>query len=435
MATFRLLIAIAMQRKAEVHMLDVETAYLYGFIDKEIYMEIPDCHKDYAPGKCAKLVKAIYGLKQAGRLWYQHLTDYLLKLGFTQSFGDQCLFYKHCTKGENGFDDLCILSLYVDDIIVIATKSMQWIKDKLASQFKIRDLGLLKKYLGIVFEWSNDRQHLFMQQTVYAQKVLERFSMNNCRGISTPVEMGQQSLPARRADEPVLNEETPYRSAVGALFYLLITRPELSFALSIVSRHSHDPCERHWQAVKRILRYLKGTVDYGLHYRSAPSTILGTHTDASHNQDEGRGQGGYLARLGPNAISWWSGRFTLAGLSPQENEIMAMSEGHREMQSLSHICKDIGFELTLPLRIYTDSEGGIAALRSGQRTKRNKHMDPRFFSMRNDYESQHLEFYHVRTHLQDADVLTKALGHNEHTTFRTNFGVVARNSIDTDGWI
>ena len=435
MSTFRLLLAIAMQRGAKVHMLDVETAYLYGYVDKEIYMEIPDCHKDYKPGKCAKLIKAIYGLKQAGRLWYQRLADFLLKLGFTQSDGDQCLFFKRFESKKDGFDDLCILSLYVDDIVIIANESMDWIKKQLASEFKIRDLGQLKKYLGIVFDWSVDGKHLFMHQTVYAKQVLKRFGMETCRPCPTPIEKGQLCAASRRPDEPPLDESTPYRSAVGALFYLLITRPELAYALSIVSRHCHDPCERHWAAVKRILRYVAGTTELGVHFVNTVSNVLSTNTDSSHNQDEGRGQGGYVARLGPNPISWWSGRFTLVGLSPQENEIMGMSEGFREVKSLHYICEDLGFSIALPFIIRTDSMGGIQAMQNGKRTKRNKHMDPRFFSMRRELEAKLLEFIHTRTQYMDSDVFTKALGIPEFRNFRTCLGVVLRSSIETSGWV
>ena len=438
MATFRLLLAIGMMRGAEVHMLDVETAYLYGYVDKEIYMEIPDCHKDYKPGKCAKLVKAIYGLKQAGRLWYQRLTDYLLKLGFTQSDGDQCLFYKHCTTEVEGFDDYCIVSLYVDDIVLIGNESLPWIKAQLSKEFKIRDLGLLKKYLGIVFDWSKDRRHVFMHQSLYANKVLTQFAMHASKSVATPLAKEtpeQDPIPSRQPDEPALSENVPYRSVVGSLFYLLITRPDLAYALSVVSRHCHDPCQRHWQAVKRILRYVKGTLDFGIHYDSVLSKSMGVNTDASHNQDEGRGQGGYLSRLGNNPISWWSGRFTLVGLSPQENEVMAIHEGFRETMSLNHICNDLGFKLDLPILIKTDSEGGIYALRNGKRTKRNKHMDPRFFSLRRELEEGLIDFVHVPSREQDADVMTKAHGISEFSRFRDRIGVVKRSSLGISDWV
>jgi hypothetical protein len=328
--------------------------------------------------------------------------------------------------------------LYVDDIVLIGNKSLPWIKTELSKEFKIRDLGLLKKYLGIVFDWSKDRRHVFMHQSIYANKVLTQFAMHASKSVATPLAKdvpAQDPIPSRQPDEPALDENVPYRSVVGSLFYLLITRPDLAYSLSVISRHCHDPCQRHWQAVKRILRYVKGTADYGIHYDSIMSKSMSVYTDASHNQDEGRGQGGYLTRLGHNPISWWSGRFTLTGLSPQENEIMAIHEGYREVMSLKHICSDLDFKLELPILIKTDSEGGIFALRNGKRTKRNKHMDPRFFSLRRELDQELIDFLHVPTLEQDADMMTKIHGISEFSRFRERMGVVQRSSINVTEWV
>jgi histone deacetylase 1/2 len=219
------------------------------------------------------LDKALYGLKQAPRAWYAHLCTKLVKLGFLLSKVDTSLFYYN----KRGY--IIFVLVYVDDIIVAscsqaATEAL--LKD-LQSEFALKDLGDLHYFLGI--EVKRTRDGLLMSQQKYASDILMRAGMLNCQPIDTPMATSEK-LSLTDGDPLGAEDSTKYRSMVGALQYLTLTRPDICFAVNKVCQFLHAPTTVHWSSVKRILRYIQGSLTTGLQIQRSSSMVVSAFSDA-----------------------------------------------------------------------------------------------------------------------------------------------------------
>ena len=257
----RSIIALAAMNDLKLHQMDITTAFLHGDLEEEVYMKQPEGF--VAQGQenlVCRLKKSIYRLKQSPRCWNQALDAQLKAMGFKQSFSDPCIYISTT-------DSLLILAVYVGDI-VLAGKSEQTIanvKTKLGERFRVKDMGEFHYFLGVNVKQNLETGKIWIGQSFYAQTVLKKFGLENCKPAATPVATGTKLLKATEDSEFV--DATLYQSAVGMLLYLSgWTRPDITFAVSNVARFCSKPTKEHWVAVKRILRYLKGTIDYGLTY-------------------------------------------------------------------------------------------------------------------------------------------------------------------------
>ena len=271
-ATIRVVLSIAASRSWPIHQLDVKNAFLHGNLEETVYCQQPSGFVDpSAPTAVCLLQKPLYGLKQAPRAWYQRFATYIRQLGFTSSASDTSLFiYK---DGDN----VAYLLLYVDDILLTAssTSLLQHITARLHSEFAMTDLGDLHFFLGISVTRSSNG--LFLSQRQYAVDLLRRAGMSECHPTATPVD-ARCKLSA--TDGAPVSDPTEYRSLAGALQYLTLTRPEIAYAVQQVCLFMHDPREPHLALVKRILRYIKGTLHIGLHIGTAPVDSLTAYSDA-----------------------------------------------------------------------------------------------------------------------------------------------------------
>ena len=253
-SSIRALLAFAVQHNMLIHQMDVVTAFLNGNLNEEIYMHQPD---GYAiPGKehyVCKLNKSLYGLKQSPRCWNQ---DYMKEIGFKQSAADPCVFIR--TE-----DTMTITAVYVDDLILIAEnpKEMQEVKQALAERFKMKDMGKLHYSLGISIV--QDEGGIWLHQKQYILNMIEKFGLTEAKTVSTPANPDTKLV----RDDGISKEVDPvrYQSMVGSLLYAaMATRPDIAQSVGAVSKFNSNPSEAHLTAVKRILRYLKGTVDLAL---------------------------------------------------------------------------------------------------------------------------------------------------------------------------
>lgn len=317
-----------------------------------------------------KLKKALYGLRQAPRAWYAKLNKCLESLGFTKCPYEHAVY----TRREN--DEVLIIGVYVDDLLITgsSTSLIKQFKEQMNNNFEMSDLGKLSHYLGIEVKQMNDCIEL--KQTSYAKKVLERSGMADCKPTKYPMEPTEQihkDEKGRRVDS------TEYKSIVGGLRYLIHTRPDLSFAVGIVSRYMERPTVMHWNAVKRILRYLKGTVNYGLVYSrgSNNNMVLSGYSDndVAGQVDDRKSTRGMAFYLDESLITWVSQKQRCVALSSCEAEFMAATTAACQGMWLHNLLGRLTSEEVGHVVLYIDNQSTIDLAKNLVFHGRSKHID------------------------------------------------------------
>jgi histone deacetylase 1/2 len=337
-ATIRLILAIAVSQGWSLRQLDVQNAFLHGDLDEEVYMYQPSGFSDPShPSYVCKLDKALYGLKQAPRAWYSKLSTKLVSMGFKASKADTSLFYF-----RKGSLTMFVL-VYVDDIIVASssTQATRALFSNLQKDFALKDLGDLHYFLGLEVKRHSDA--LILSQARYAQDVLARSGMTNCKPVDTPLP-STQKFSVKDGDPLGPDDATKYRSLVGALQYLTLTRPDICFAVNKVCQFLHAPSTVHWSAAKRILRYIKGTLSLGLRIARSTSTIVSAFSDADWAGcvDDRRSTGGFAVYFGNNLVSWAARKQATVSRSSTEAEYKALANATAEMMWISKLLRELG---------------------------------------------------------------------------------------------
>jgi ribonuclease HI len=368
-------------------------------------------------GYSIKLYKALYGLKQSRRVWYKRLSEYSLKEGYKNDSICPCIFMKRSGK------EFAIIVVYVDDINIIGTpEELPKAIDCLKKEFEMKDLGKTKFCLGLQIEYLNGG--ILVHKEAYTTKVLKHFYMDKSHPLSTPMvvrflDVKKDLFRPQEEGEEILGPEVPYLSAIGALIYLANnTRPDISFSVNLLARYSSTPTQRHWNGIKHVLRYLRGTMDMGLFYPKVTKLELIGYTDAGYLSDphHGRSQTGYLFTSGETTISWRSVKQTITTTSSNHAELLALHEASREcvwLRSLiQHIQKNCGLssgkmDATI---IYEDNTACIAQLKEGYiKGDRTKHISPKFFFTHDLQKNGDVNIQQIRSCDNLADVFTKSL--------------------------
>ena len=272
---------MAVQKGLTLHQMDVTAAFLNGNLKEEVYMRQPEGF--VVEGKehlVCKMKRSLYGLKQSPRCWNSVLDDHLRGMGFVQSSSDPCIYI--ASEGES-----FIIGVYVDDIVLAgrSQKRMDEVKRDISEKFEVKDLGELNYFLGVNIVQDHKNGTVWIGQPLYTQNVLKRFGMEDAKPVSTPASVNTKLLKGSEESEYV--DQDLYRSAVGSLLYLsTMTRPDIAYAVGNVARFSAKPTKQHWTAVKRILRYLKGTPNLGLLYRRSNSKSVVGYSDADWGGDQ-----------------------------------------------------------------------------------------------------------------------------------------------------
>lgn len=403
-STIRAVLSIAAQENLSISQFDVSTAFLYGKLKEEIYMKPPEGYSNNN-GKVCKLKRSLYGLKQAPRCWNNTITEYILEIGFKQSESDPCLF----KRGEGKHK--LILALYVDDGLIASAspeETDKFIKE-MTQRFKITTKSG-SYFLGIEIDQRTDGS-IKIDQKGYAKRLLERFGMQDCKAAVTPIVKDTMPSP-----EDESYKHFPYRQAVGALSYLMVgTRPDIAFPVGVVSRKLDKPTAEDVAKVKRILRYIKGTMNYGIIYK--PSTAhhnLQCYSDADHGGDSstGRSTSGMLCLNANGAIAWQSKRQSSVAISSTEAEIVAASEAAREIIWLTRILKFMQNDGKRKIpTLYIDSESALRLAHDPpyETHQRTKHIKLRHFFVRQCVLEMDLTVEKIDSKDQLADFLTKPL--------------------------
>lgn len=371
--------------------MDVKTAFLYGYLNETIYMAQPEGYIDSRfPNKVCKLIKCIYGLKQASRMWYERFNTYLVKNGFTKGAVDSNIYIKR----ELVHEKFVILALYVDNSIIISNDLLflNNTKKLLASGFEMTDEGPIEHgdgCLGMVVERNKANKSISISQTKYITKILNRFNMFDCKPVSTPLETGLKltnDMSPIEHDDIEKMKEVPYSIAVGCLMHVMtITRPDIAYAVGQVARFMSNPGQAHWSAVKRIMRYLKGTLNFKIIYQPKKDSVQYLHqvqawsdSDWASDEDSRKSTSGYVFTLAGGAISWQSRRQSTIALSSTEAEYIASASAAKEAMWIRQLMTDIGYHQWKELPLYCDNTSTIALTKNPRNHDRSKHIDIKY---------------------------------------------------------
>ncbi|KAD1540679.1 hypothetical protein E3N88_42653 [Mikania micrantha] len=399
--TVRSIVAVAAQRGWDIFQLDVKSAFLNGELKETVFVEQPPGFVQKGEeNKVCKLKKALYGLKQAPRAWFKRIEGYFVREGFKKSHYDHTLFIKKQNKG------VVIVSLYVDDLIYTGNKRelCESFKLSMMSEFEMSNLGRMKYFLGVEVEQT--KEGIKMHQKKYAKEVLERFNMWEGNGVKNPIVPGM--VVTKTGDKNKVDESF-FKSLVGSLMYLTVTRPDLMYAVCFISRFMADPREEHMQVSKRILRYVKATHDFGLVYERNMGSRLQVYTDSDYARDfeDRKSTSGYVCILSGAAISWSSRKQDIVTLSSTEAEYVAATSCACHSVWLKGLLEEIGGEPLGAIVIQCDNNSAIKLSKNPVLHRRTKHIEVRFHYLRELVNEEKIQLVFCSTNDQVADVLTK----------------------------
>jgi Reverse transcriptase (RNA-dependent DNA polymerase) len=353
----------------------VKNVFLHGDLLEEMYMEVPPGFgTKQTVGKVCRLKKSLYGLKQSPRAWFDRFRKAMVGMGYQQTNADHTVFFKR--HGAH----ITVLAVYVDDMIISRNdeEEIALLKRKLGKEFEVKDLGQLRYFLGI--EIARGAERIVLSQRKYVLDLLAETGMLGCRLAVAPID--QKLKLSAEAGEPVDRER--YQRLVGRLIYLSHTRPDISFAVSVVSRYMHDPREGHMDAVYQILRYLKNAPGTGLIFRKNGHLSIEGYCDSdwASYADDRKSTSGYCMFVGGNLVSWKSKKQTVVARSTAEAEYMAMALGVAEMLWLRALLVELKVDQRAQMKLWCDNKSTISIANNLVQHDRTKHIEIDRFLMR-----------------------------------------------------
>nr|GFA98667.1 ribonuclease H-like domain, reverse transcriptase, RNA-dependent DNA polymerase [Tanacetum cinerariifolium] len=374
MKTIRLLLAIVANNKWEVHQLDIKSAFLHGDLKEEVYVTQPEGFiKRQDNGKVYRLIKALYRLRQAPRTWNIKLDNTLKSLDFKKCALKQAIYTK------TSKDSTLLIGVYVDDLIITGTpkKEIDKFKAQMEEKFKMSDLGLLAYYLEIEV-------------------------------IQTD---GDISVKLTKVTEGTMVNSTEYQSLIGCLRYLLHTRPDLSYSIGLPSRFMQEPREQNIKAIRQVLRYIKGTKDYGITYMHNEGNKIHGFNDSSYrvNTQEEKGTTGIIFYYGESPIRWSTQKQAIVALSSCEFEFIAATAAATQALWLKRLLSKLTHSQEEKVTIKVDNKYAIALMKNPVFHRRSKHIDTKCHFIRECVEREDIKVEFVSREYQKADILTKSL--------------------------
>ena len=414
--TVRMMLALTALKDWHISGLDVKTAFLYGELDEELYMEQPEGFK--IPGqqhKVMRLKRAIYGLKQAALAWWKALDKSMATLGCTRLLSDSGLFVN---KERN-----LIIIVYVDDVLFLGAnkKDISSLKERFMKIWECRDLGDTNEFLRMRITRSKGR--ILIDQKDYLQKVLQRFNLINAKSVPTPLPEGYQPQPNKGSPDPEIRAS--YQQVIGSLLYIMIgTRPDIAYAVTKLSQFAANPTQDHLNRALYICRYLLGTSEYALVFDGKSNGGLIAYADSDWASDPitRKSTTGYLVKLANGTFCWNSRAQKSIALSSTEAEYMSLSDTSRQVVWIRSLFKEIGIDLG-PIPLCGDNQGSIFLASNPVQEKRIKHIDLRHHYIREIIRENKVELFFIEGNENPADLFTKNLGRIKFLKFREQLGL------------
>ncbi|KAI3650136.1 hypothetical protein MP228_005009, partial [Amoeboaphelidium protococcarum] len=416
-ATIRILLVLASLFKWQLTQFDVKTAFLNAFLKRPVYTRPPKGFK-IPKGKIMKLLKSVYGLKEAPKLWNDLLTKSLKSIGFNCINSDISL-YMFKLNGQT-----FLLAVYVDDMVLAGPSGDLYNKicEDIMKLFKVRNLGWPAYFLGAQIKTNSDSSFTLNQEK-YIRSIVERFDMRNEHHVKTPCATYKLDLSMCPQDESQRQEmeQIPYQQAVGCLMHLVqCCRPDIAYAVSQVARFMKNPGMKHWLAVKRIYGYLQSTAHMGIEIDCTKAGLTG-FSDSDHcgNLDHSKSTSGYVFYLCGVPVSWKSSLQPIVALSSVEAEYIALAAAVKEGIWIKQLLyelqlQDVAPQLYSVPRLFADNQGSIYLTKASQQHHRTRHIRLRYHFLRQEIQDRTLDVEFVRSNANVADVFTKGLGKNLH---------------------
>ena len=403
-SSVRILISLAANLNWPLFQLDVKNAFLHGDLHEEVYMEQPPgfvAQGEYRGCVC-KLKKTLYGLKQSPQAWFGKFSEAIMEFGLQRCQTDHSVFHLHTSAGY------ILLVVYVDDIVITGDDSggIARLKLFLQQKFHTKDLGKLKYFLGI--EVARSWKGINLSQRKYVLDFLEKTGFLGALPVDIPMDPNQKLV---KDEGELFGDPGRYRHLVGKLTYLTITRPDILYAMSVVSQFLEAPRVSHWEAVTRIVRYLKRASGLGILYRPNGHLRVEGFTDAdwAGSPLDRRSTTGYCTFLGGNLETWKSKKQTVVARSSAEAEYRAMSNTTSELTWLQHFLREIGFAAPTPIPLFCDNQAAIHIASNSVFHERTKHIEVVCYFVRDKILSEDISTPFVKSGDQLADMFTKPL--------------------------
>lgn len=354
------------------------------------------------------LKKLLYGLKQSPRQWNKKFDQFMKKKGFGRSEHDRCVYTKELSEGERVY-----LLMYVDDMLIAAKNviDVAELKEQLSTEFEMKDLGATRRILGMDISRDRNVGVLRLSQSCYLKKVVDNFQMADAKSTQTPIGAHFKLAAVTNDGECADTEEVPYCSAVGSIMYAMVgTRPDLAHGIGVVSRYMSKLGNLHWEAVKWLLRYIKGTQDLHLVFTKAEKLEIQGFCDSDFggDLDMKRSTSGYVFTVGDNVVSWKSSLQPVVALSTTEAEFIALTEAVKESIWLKGLLEDFGFSHGA-VKVWCDSQSAICLSKNNAYHERTKHVARKFHFIRDIVENGEVDVQKVHTSRNPADILTKVV--------------------------
>nr|GEV19863.1 retrovirus-related Pol polyprotein from transposon TNT 1-94 [Tanacetum cinerariifolium] len=424
--SIRILLAYAYALDFKLFQMDVKSAFLNGLINEEVYVAQPSGFIDFKkPDHVYKLKKALYGLKQAPTAWYDRLQAFLIKHKYKMRMVDNTLFTKK--KSSN----LIIVQIYVDDIIFGST--CQEMCDEFSKimhdEFGMSMMGELNFFLRLQIK--QIEYNIFFNQSKYIKEILKKFGLEDSKPMKTPMSFDTKLTKDKECESV---DCTKYRGMIGSLLYLTASRPDIMFGVCVCASFQEAPKTSHLEGVKRIFRYIKGTMHLGLWYPEGTDIETIVYADSDHARDfvDRRKNNGIFTFVGCCLTSWFCKKQNALAISTTEAEYVSAEKAYQQAIWMKQALIDYDVRID-DVPIMCDNKGVIDLSKNPMQHSRTKHIEIRHHFLHDNVQKGHISIKKVPSVDNIANILTKPLKHESFNYLRIGLGMM-EHIIDGGTW-